>query len=74
MTDFMAVGQQVARECGRVLLEMRGSINPQVKAPKDLVTEADYRSQETARRIVRDAFPAQRFLGEEDAAEVADGA
>ena len=72
MTDFMAVGQQVARECGRVLLEMRGSINPQVKAPKDLVTEADYRSQETARWILHDAFPAHRFLGEEDTADMPD--
>ena len=66
MTEFMEVCQQVARSCGRVLLDMRGRVSPRQKAPKDLVTEADFASQEVARRLILRAFPDHRFLGEED--------
>jgi myo-inositol-1(or 4)-monophosphatase len=66
MTEFMEVCQQVARSCGQVLLDMRGRTSPRQKAPKDLVTEADFASQEVARRLVLNAFPDHRFLGEED--------
>ncbi|MHB0957557.1 MAG: inositol monophosphatase family protein [Pirellulaceae bacterium] len=65
MTEFLEVCQRVARNCGQVLLDMRGGIRPHQKAPKDLVTEADFASQELARRLLLDAFPEHGFLGEE---------
>lgn len=65
MTEFLEVCQQVARDCGQVLLDMRGTIRPHQKAPKDLVTEADFASQELARRLLLNAFPNHDFLGEE---------
>jgi myo-inositol-1(or 4)-monophosphatase len=45
---------------------MRGSIQPTQKAPKDLVTQADFASQKLARDLIREAFPHHRFIGEED--------
>ncbi len=65
MTEFLDVCEQVARNCGQVLLDMRGTIRSHQKAPKDLVTEADFASQELARRLCSNAFPDHRFLGEE---------
>jgi myo-inositol-1(or 4)-monophosphatase len=65
MTEFLEVCEQVARNCGQVLLDMRGTIRSHQKAPKDLVTEADFASQELARRLLRNAFPDHDFLGEE---------
>jgi myo-inositol-1(or 4)-monophosphatase len=48
---------------------MRGTITARTKAPKDFVTEADFASQEVARRLILNVFPEHRFVGEE-----ADGA
>jgi myo-inositol-1(or 4)-monophosphatase len=64
--QFGEVCQQVARACGRVLLEMRGTISARAKAPKDVVTEADFASQEVARRLIMNVFPDHRFIGEEN--------
>ena len=65
MTQFRDVCEAAARAGGGVLQEMRGRINPQEKAPKDLVTEADFASQETIRQVIAGAFPKHGFLGEE---------
>ena len=65
MADFLDVCQQAARAGGRVLLDMRGRVNPQEKGPKDLVTEADFASQEAVQQVLLKAFPDHRFLGEE---------
>lgn len=68
MTEFLGVCQQVARACGRVLLDMRGSFNARAKAAKDLVTDADLASQEVARRLISSVYPDHQFLGEEETA------
>ncbi|MHB8968867.1 MAG: inositol monophosphatase family protein [Pirellulaceae bacterium] len=65
MAEFLDICEQVARKCGQVLLDMRGTVRSHQKAPKDLVTEADFASQELARRLLLTAFPDHRFLGEE---------
>lgn len=61
----MDVCQEAACAGGRVLLEMRGRVTAREKAPKDLVTEADFASQEAIYQVVSRAFPAHRFVGEE---------
>lgn len=66
MPGYLDVCQHVARSCGRLLLEMRGSIQPTQKAPKDLVTQADFASQKLARELIARSFPEHRFVGEED--------
>ncbi len=66
MPSQLDVCQHVARSCGRLLIEMRGSIQPTQKAPKDLVTQADFASQKLARELIAQAFPDHRFVGEED--------
>lgn len=66
MPSHLEVCQLVARRCGRLLIEMRGTIQPTQKAPKDLVTEADFASQKLARELIAQAFPTHRFVGEED--------
>lgn len=66
MHDYLTVCERAARAGGKVLLEWQGRINPREKAPKDLVTEADFASQEIIRGIIHDAFPDHDFLGEED--------
>lgn len=66
MGEFRDVCEEAARCGGRVLRDMVGEISPREKAPKDLVTEADYASQEAIRRVISDKFPEHGFLGEED--------
>lgn len=66
MPSHLEVCQHVARRCGRLLIAMRGTIQPTQKAPKDLVTEADFASQKLARELIAEAFPEHRFVGEED--------
>ena len=61
MSGHLDVCEQVARSCGRLLLDMRGSIQPTQKAPKDLVTQADFASQKLARDLIGQAFPASSF-------------
>ena len=65
MTQFRDVCEEAARAGGQILQQMRGRINPREKGPKDLVTEADFASQEAIRQIIAAAFPKHGFLGEE---------
>ncbi len=66
MTAFMATAEKAAREGGAVLVEMLGRVKVREKGPADLVTEADYASQETVRKILLGEFPDHGFIGEED--------
>ena len=66
MNDFMATAEEAVREGGAVLLEMLGRVNVREKGPADLVTEADFASQETVRKIVLGEYPEHGLIGEED--------
>ena len=66
MPEFLDVCQEAAQAGAEVLKKMRGQINPREKAPKDLVTEADFASQKAIQEVVETAFPRHCFLGEED--------
>lgn len=66
MSDFLDVCQRGAREAGALLLERMGRVEVQSKGRADLVTEADFASQELIRQVVLNAFPDHVLLGEED--------
>ncbi len=65
MHEYITVCEQAARKGGEVLLDWQGRINPREKAPKDLVSEADFASQRAIHEIIHAAFPDHDFLGEE---------
>ena len=65
MHEYMTVCEQAARKGGQVLLDWQGRINPREKAPKDLVSEADFASQQAIYEIIHGTFPEHDFLGEE---------
>ncbi|MHB8900697.1 MAG: inositol monophosphatase family protein [Thermoguttaceae bacterium] len=65
MKDFITTAEKAVREGGAVLEKMLGRAKVREKGPADLVTEADFASQEVVRNIVLGAFPDHGFLGEE---------
>ncbi|MCX7426121.1 MAG: inositol monophosphatase family protein [Planctomycetia bacterium] len=68
MPDYIRVCEQAVRAGGRVLLEKLGCVTVREKGPADLVTDADFASQEVVARTVLDAFPDHAVLGEEEMA------
>src|SRR4051794_40441753 len=65
MPDYVKVCDQAARAGGAVLLDWAGRFSVREKGPADLVTEADFASQEVIRKLVLDAFPDHFFQAEE---------
>lgn len=65
MDAFLQVCEQAARIGGSILQDWVDRITVREKGPKDLVTEADFASQEAIRQVVLSAFPDHQFLGEE---------
>ncbi len=70
MSEFIGVCEEAARAGGAVLLEKLGRVQVREKAPADLVTEADFASQQRISRILLDAFPDHDVLGEEDSPDL----
>ena len=68
MSDFIEVCEKAARRSGAILTEMLGRVEVREKGRADLVTEADFASQEAIREAVLEAFPDHSFLGEEQGA------
>ncbi len=66
MKAFMDICLEAAHAGGEVLTQMCGSFTTREKSPKDLVTDADFKSQETIRDIVTRAFPKHDFVAEEE--------
>jgi len=63
--DYLRVCEEAARAGGRVIQDWIGRIEVRKKGPADLVTQADFASQEAVRQIVLGAFPEHSLLGEE---------
>ncbi len=63
--DYIEVCEKAARAGGAVLLEKLGRVEVREKGPSDLVTEADFASQEAVSRTVLGAFPDHLLIGEE---------
>lgn len=66
MPDFALVCEDAVHRAGAVLLERLGKVKFREKARSDLVTEADFASQEVVRQTIAAAFPDHTILGEED--------
>lgn len=63
--EFLRVAITAARAGGEVLQRWASKFTVREKSPANLVTEADFESQQTIRKIILDAFPRHGFLGEE---------
>ena len=68
-TDFMETAREAARLGGGILTEWAGKFTVSEKGPSDLVTEADFASQEAIHRLIRSRYPDHNFLGEEGLSE-----
>jgi len=66
IVEYEKVCEMAVRRAGATLLEWQGRFSAREKGPADLVTEADFASQEVVRQVVLDAFPTHSVLGEED--------
>jgi myo-inositol-1(or 4)-monophosphatase len=63
--DYMRVCEAAVRAGGQVVQDWAGRFDVRKKGPADLVTQADFASQEIVRRTVLTAFPDHCLLGEE---------
>jgi myo-inositol-1(or 4)-monophosphatase len=63
---YRDVAVQAARAGGEVLQQWSRRFTVREKGPANLVTEADFASQETIVGIIQSRFPDHGFLGEED--------
>ncbi|MDC0261892.1 inositol monophosphatase [Planctomycetaceae bacterium] len=59
------VAEQAAREGGRILEEWAQKFTVSEKSRSNLVTEADFASQQAIHQFLKNAFPTHGFLGEE---------
>ncbi len=64
-SDYATICEEAVRAGGAVVQDWIGRIEVREKGPADLVTEADFASQEVIRRIILDKFPDHSLLGEE---------
>ncbi len=64
-SDYLQVCEAAVRAGGRVVQDWAGRFDTRKKGPADLVTQADFASQETVRQTVLAAFPDHSLLGEE---------
>lgn len=64
--EFVEVGRRAALAGGAVLQDWAGRFAVTEKGPADLVTEADFASQEAVRKVLMEAFPEHGILAEEN--------
>jgi len=65
LQHFGDVAERAARQAGAILLDMAGKISVREKGRGDLVTTADFASQDAIRKTLLTEFPTHTFLGEE---------
>lgn len=65
INDYLRVCEEAVRTGGRVIQNWIGKFEVRKKGPADLVTQADFASQEAVRQLVLGAFPEHCLLGEE---------
>lgn len=65
LADYLSSCEEAARTGGQVLLSLQGRVGAREKAPDDLVTEADYASQEAIRQLLFKRYRDHQFIGEE---------
>lgn len=64
-SDFRETAEAAARAAGGVLDDWAGRFTVSEKSPANLVTEADFASQEAIHNLIHARFPDHGFLGEE---------
>ena len=69
MQSTLEAASEAARIGGRILREKMGKAAVHEKAPADLVTDADFASQEAIESLLTSRFPQYAFLGEESTEE-----
>ena len=65
MEQFLAVAENAAKQAGQILLHHLGKVTAKEKRLRDLVTQADFDSQDKIKSLLLNAFPEHGFLGEE---------
>ena len=65
-TQFLKTAQDAARIAGNVLQMWAEKFTVSEKSPANLVTEADYASQEAIHKAILEQYPEHNFLGEEE--------
>ena len=65
LREFLRVCEEAVRAGGQVVQDWAGRFEVRKKGPADLVTQADFASQETIRKLVLGKFPGHSLLGEE---------
>jgi myo-inositol-1(or 4)-monophosphatase len=67
INDATEIAVDAAKMAGQILRDMLESASSRMKAPKDLVTDADLAAQAAIEKRILSAFPTHFFLGEESA-------
>jgi myo-inositol-1(or 4)-monophosphatase len=65
---YQQAAERIAAEAGELLRLAYGRVSVREKGPADLVTEADFASQELIARRLRESFPDHTLLAEEEGA------
>ena len=63
--EFLNAAEKAARLGGDKLIEWMGKVDVSEKGPRDLVTQADFESQQAIKDFLLNEFPDHEFLGEE---------
>lgn len=71
MLEYATICERAVRAGGDAVLDWVGRVDVREKGPADLVTQADFASQEVIRKTLLDAFPDHGLLGEEQIPETA---
>ncbi|MBN2581019.1 MAG: inositol monophosphatase [Pirellulales bacterium] len=74
LEKYLLVCEQAVRAGGAAVQRWIGKIEVSKKGPADLVTQADFASQEAVARTIRSSFPEHRLVGEEGSSPMAEGA
>ncbi|MGE3817927.1 MAG: inositol monophosphatase [Isosphaeraceae bacterium] len=67
--EYRWFAERLAREAGGLLMEAFGKVKAKEKGPADLVTEADFASQERIAQRIRETYPGHTLLAEEEGAD-----
>lgn len=70
--ELRIAAEEAARLGGSVLAEWAGNFTAREKSPANLVTEADFASQDAIHRLLKARFPEHQFFGEEGLATGSD--
>ncbi|MHC4178089.1 MAG: inositol monophosphatase family protein [Planctomycetota bacterium] len=65
MSEYATICEKAARAGGAAVRDWIGRVDVREKGPADLVTQADFASQEAIRKTLYDAFPEHGLLAEE---------